>query len=84
MNKSGSLACHVNHSNDGINFFSADTNIAGICHWLNRYIIESRFLPSSLLVAKIYNTVVSVSVLGESLPAIVAAVENDLCIKQNK
>jgi hypothetical protein len=29
MNKSGSLACHVNHSNDGINFFSADTNIAG-------------------------------------------------------
>ncbi len=60
MNKSGKLASHVLISNNARFPCRPSKFRCGLSRYLKRSVMESRFLPSSLLSGRIYNTVVSV------------------------
>jgi hypothetical protein len=54
------------HKNIDNNFFLLSKHLMDLLGCLNKYKIKNRFLSSSLLAAKIYNTVVSVKCIYEN------------------
>jgi len=60
MKKSGKLACHMVNSNIAIGSLPTLHISIGIVALFEKIYYEARFLPSSQILGRMYNTVVSI------------------------